>query len=466
MYSLLLKNGRLVDPASGVDEKLDIAIEGTSIACTARDMDPGQARETLDMEGKILVPGIIDSHVHLTGRLGGHEGFYMLARAGVTTAVDFAGPVTEIRDCFSKEACGLNIASLEAIIPGDNLTSENPSSSELEGVVLKSLEDGGLGIKIMGGHYPLTPEATMRSVEVSNRYKAYIAIHAGTTRKGSDLEGALEAVEIIGTYSAHLAHINSYCRGTIRPALEEVLELLGQLRGRKNIVSGSYLAMVNGTSGKCIEGRPESLITRRCLEMGGYDQTTPGLEKAILSGFAGVSTRKGKANVLLYGEEARQVWLEDDNVPVSFPVNSPEAILLCAISKRDDNSFIVPSFVSDGGAIARNCIVERGLMLVKMQYMSLADFILKTSVNPARMLGLTGKGSLSPGKDADITALDLEACTASMAIARGKVIMKDKEVLGTGGTMLITEKASPRLKGDAFQRINLSESLLFSKSSS
>nr|HPI98360.1 amidohydrolase family protein [Synergistales bacterium] len=196
------------------------------------------------------------------------------------------------------------------------------------------------------------------------------------------------------------------------------------------------------------------------------DQTTPGLEKAILSGFAGVSTRKGKANVLLYGEEARQVWLEDDNVPVSFPVNSPEAILLCAISKRDDNSFIVPSFVSDGGAIARNCIVERGLMLVKMQYMSLADFILKTSLNPARMLGLTGKGSLSPGKDADITALDLEACTASMAIARGKVIMKGKEVLGTGGTMLITEKASPRLKGDAFQRINLSESLLFSKSSS
>lgn len=466
MYSLLLKNGRLVDPASGVDGKLDVAIEGTRIACAADDINPGQASQTLDMEGKVIVPGIIDPHVHLTERLGGHEGFYMLAQAGITTAVDFAGPVSEIRDCFRKEACGLNIASLEAIIPGDNLSNENPPSKELEEVILSSLEEGGLGIKIMGGHYPLTPEATRRSVDVSNRNEAYIAIHAGTTKKGSNLEGALEAVDIIGASSAHLAHINSYCRGTVKPALEEVLDLLAKLRSRKNIVSGSYLAMVNGTSGKCIEGRPESLITRRCLEMGGYAQTTRGLEKAILSGFAGVSTRKGKTNVLLYGEEARKVWLEDDNVPVSFPVNSPEAILLCAITKRDDNSFIVPSFVSDGGAIARNCIVERGLMLVKMQYMSLADFILKTSINPARMLGLTTKGSLSPGKDGDITILDLETCTASMAIARGKIIMKDKEVLGTGGTMIITEKASPGFKGDHFQRISLSESQLYSKPAS
>jgi len=71
-------------------------------------------------------------------------------------------------------------------------------------------------------------------------------------------------------------------------------------------------------------------------------------------------------------------------------------------------------------------------MLVKMQYMSLEDLVRKTSVNPARMLGLTSKGSLSQGKDADITAPDLEAFTASTAIAGGRVIMKDKEVMGTG----------------------------------
>jgi len=464
MYSLLLKNGRVVDPLYGVDGKLDIAIEGSEISVVGEDLDPSEALNTLDLGEQAVIPGIIDPHVHLTERLGGHEGFYMLARAGVTTAVDFAGPVSEIRECFQKEACGLNIAVLEALIPGDNLSGEDPSSRELEEVVIRSLEEGGLGIKIMGGHYPLTPQATRRCVEVSDSCMSYITIHAGTTRKGSNLEGALEALEIIGNEPAHLAHINSYCRGSIKPALEEVLDLLSRLEKMRNVQSGSYLAMVNGTSGKCIDGIPESLITRKCLEMGGFEGTSEGLGKAILTGFAGVSTRKGRGNVLLYGEEGLQTWRKDDNIPISFPVNSPQAIFLCATAKRDDGTFIVPALCSDGGAIARNCILERGLSLVNMQYLSLHDLVIKTSVNPARMFGFTTKGSLSPGMDADITVLDMDNCRASLAVARGKVIMKDGEVVGSGGTMIISEKASSRLKGTHFQRIDLSKSQLYSNS--
>ncbi len=464
MHSILLKNGTIVDPSSGKKQKMDIAVEDGRISELGNDLDPGNARITLEMDGSIIAPGIIDPHVHLTRRLGGHEGFYMLARAGITTAVDFAGPVSEIRNCFQTEACGLNIASLEAIIPGDNLSGSAPSNSELEEVIQKSLHDGGLGIKIMGGHYPLTPEATKRAIELANKNKAYIAFHAGTTTKGSNLEGALQAVELIGDNAAHLAHINSYCRGTIKTPLEEVLELHEKLKIKRNIVSGSYLAMVNGTSGKCVEGRPESNVTRRCLEMGGYEQTARGLEKAILNGFPGVSIRRGRANILLYGDEARKIWLEDDNVPLSFPVNSPEAILLCAISKKEDGSFIVPSFVSDGGSIARNCIIEKGLTLVKMKYLTLEDFILKTSVNPARMFGFTSKGSLKEGMDADITVLDLDACKATMSIAGGQLIMMEGKVIGSGGTLLTTTKASDthRQKRD-FRKIDMERSFLYSK---
>lgn len=462
MYSLLLKNGILVDPVSGTRQKMDIAVEDGKISALGNDLDPKDALVTLELEGKVVAPGIIDPHVHLTERLGGHEGFYMLAKAGVTTAVDFAGPVSEIRECFQEEACGLNIACLEAIIPGDNLSGSNPSTSELEEVVQKSLNDGGLGIKIMGGHYPLTPGATKRAIEVANQKKAYIAFHAGTTTKGSNLEGALQALELIGSNSAHLAHINSYCRGAIKTPLEEVLELHEQLKHRKNIVSGSYLAMVNGTSGKCVEGKPESNVTRRCLETGGYSQTSQGLEKAILDGFPGVSVKRGRANILLYGQEARDIWLQDDNVPLSFPVNSPEAILLCAISKREDHSFIVPAFVSDGGAIARNCIVEKGLTLVKMKYLTIEEFIIKTSLNPARMFGFTTKGSLKEGMDADITVLDLDACKAITGIANGRIIMMEGRVTGSGGTLLTTTEVSDihRQKKD-FRKIDMAQSLLY-----
>lgn len=462
MFSLLLKNGTLIDPVSGKRQQMDIAVEEGKISAVENDIDPKDAVVTLEIEGKIVAPGIIDPHVHLTRRLGGHEGFYMLAKAGVTTAVDFAGPVTEIRECFQTEACGLNVACLEAIIPGDNLSGNDPSTTELEKVIQGSLKDGGLGIKIMGGHYPLTPEATKRAIDVANKNKAYIAFHAGTTTKGSNLEGSLQALDLIGNNSAHLAHINSYCRGAIKTPLEEVLELHKQLRHRQNIVSGSYLAMVNGTSGKCVDGRPESKVTRKCLEIGGYEQTSLGLEQAILEGFPGVSVKRGRANILLYGEEARDIWLKNDNLPLSFPVNSPEAILLCAISKREDHSFIVPSFVSDGGAIARNCIVEKGLTLVKMKYLTIEEFIRKTSVNPARMFGFTTKGSLKEGMDADITVLDLHTCKAVSGIANGRIIMLEGRVTGSGGTLLTTTRVSDKhMQQKDFRKIDMNQSLLY-----
>jgi len=229
MYSLLIKNGTVIDPVSGIKRKMDVAVEDRTVAALEEEISPSKAKTTVDVEGSYVTPGFIDSHVHLTRRLGGHEGFYMLAKAGITTAVDFAGPAAEIRDCLPREGCGLNVATLEAIIPGDNLSSENPDIYELEKVISEALSQGALGIKIMGGHYPLTPEATARAIETANRLKAYVAFHAGTTTAGSNLEGALQALDLVGTGSMHLAHINSYCRGYIKDPLEEVLELLTKL---------------------------------------------------------------------------------------------------------------------------------------------------------------------------------------------------------------------------------------------
>ena len=61
---LLLRGGRVLDPDSGVDGKLDVLIEDGRIAEVARSISH-RGVETLDLEGLVVCPGFIDMHVHL-----------------------------------------------------------------------------------------------------------------------------------------------------------------------------------------------------------------------------------------------------------------------------------------------------------------------------------------------------------------------------------------------------------------
>ncbi|HEY7282907.1 MAG TPA: dihydroorotase [Actinomycetota bacterium] len=60
----LLSNARVVDPAGGRDEVLDVLIEGTTIAEVGTGLVAGGA-ETLDCDGLVLAPGLVDLHTHL-----------------------------------------------------------------------------------------------------------------------------------------------------------------------------------------------------------------------------------------------------------------------------------------------------------------------------------------------------------------------------------------------------------------
>lgn len=62
---LLLKNGRLVDPFTRKDEKLDILIENGKIAEMGNKLDSNIDATVLDVKGKIIAPGFLDMHVHL-----------------------------------------------------------------------------------------------------------------------------------------------------------------------------------------------------------------------------------------------------------------------------------------------------------------------------------------------------------------------------------------------------------------
>jgi dihydroorotase len=64
LSSLLIKNGRIIDPASSVDQVSDLLIENGKVSRIERDI---QAPDTLrlDATGLIVAPGFIDIHVHL-----------------------------------------------------------------------------------------------------------------------------------------------------------------------------------------------------------------------------------------------------------------------------------------------------------------------------------------------------------------------------------------------------------------
>jgi len=62
--SLLLRGGRLVDPASGTDDTLDVLIEDGVVRRIGKALARGTA-EVVDVAGRVLCPGFIDMHVHL-----------------------------------------------------------------------------------------------------------------------------------------------------------------------------------------------------------------------------------------------------------------------------------------------------------------------------------------------------------------------------------------------------------------
>ena len=92
MYDLLIRGGRVIDPAQNRDGLYDVAIQGCRIAAI---LDPSasntQARRVVDVQRKLVVPGLIDFHVHVfpgVSHFGVDPDVTSLAR-GVTTVLDF-----------------------------------------------------------------------------------------------------------------------------------------------------------------------------------------------------------------------------------------------------------------------------------------------------------------------------------------------------------------------------------------
>ena len=463
-FDLLIKGGFLVDPVNNRQGELDVAFSGDRVAAVDLELNPDHSREVFDASGKLVFPGLVDSHVHLTPMERG-IGFRMLAKAGVTCCLECGGYIEDVLEGMAKYGSGIGVAALNRLDPGESISGPDADKQELSDYLDQSLESGAFGLKLIGGHLPLSPETTAAAIEVVNKNRVYGAFHCGTTRNGSNLNGLLEALDLAGNNRLHVCHITAYCRGlTHGSPVEETMIALKELSARPHLVSESHNGPYNGTSAKLEEGIPRSHVTRTCLESGGFEADRDGLLSAAREGYMRVQKRTDAGVIYLEPEEG-EAYLKtvDFQSTVSFPVNRRSSAFLTATEKDEKDRFIVTALSTDGGAIPRNFLLSHGLSLVRFDAWTLADFVIKCCWAPARMLGLPQKGHLSPDADGDLVVVDPDSHEAVLTVAGGRIVMSNGVVVGDGGTVITTERGAKGLreKGISIKIADFESSLFY-----
>jgi len=98
--SILIKNGRVVDPGNNISDVMDVLVENHAISKVAKSIKADSAT-TIDATNKIVLPGLVDMHVHL--REPGREdketiasGTRAAVHGGVTSVLAMANTLTTI----------------------------------------------------------------------------------------------------------------------------------------------------------------------------------------------------------------------------------------------------------------------------------------------------------------------------------------------------------------------------------
>ena len=93
-FDVLLKGGRVVDPANGIDSVMDVAIKDGKIVAVAEGLPVYAAKTLRDVTGLAVLPGLIDTHTHIFEFVSGDFGLNpdeVGVRSGVTTVCDQGG---------------------------------------------------------------------------------------------------------------------------------------------------------------------------------------------------------------------------------------------------------------------------------------------------------------------------------------------------------------------------------------
>ncbi len=114
--SILIKGGRVIDPANKIDAILDIFIQNNKISKVAQNIQ-ASAETIIDATDKIIAPGIVDMHVHL--RQPGREDKETVATATAAAAKGGVTTVLAMSNTQPPMDCPQNVELLKKIIQKD-----------------------------------------------------------------------------------------------------------------------------------------------------------------------------------------------------------------------------------------------------------------------------------------------------------------------------------------------------------
>ncbi len=194
MTSLLLKGGRLLDPGSGLDGWLDVRVSDGRIAAIGPDL-PADGAAVLDVKGLLVVPGLIDVHLHLMNGLGafGADPDVFGVGSGVTTVVDAGSTGHSLLPVFRRYIAApaktrvmayVNLSTLGSVAGAGYSTLADPRLIDEERIeqAVEANRDMIVGIKVMATGAALGSaglEPLRRARRLGDNLKLPLLVHIG-----------------------------------------------------------------------------------------------------------------------------------------------------------------------------------------------------------------------------------------------------------------------------------------------
>ena len=210
MYDLIIKGGTVVDPSQNIHGLNDVAVEDGKIARIAPDIPSAEAKRTVEVKGKVVIPGLIDLHTHVYAGVNatGVDPDIGGVRSGVTTMVDagsagcdtFGGfPKHIIPNTATEIICFLHICRTGLATTPDIFS---PDSIDMDGTAKVIAENRNIisGVKAR----MVTPALDIMGIEMPRLAKkaakeagVRLMVHIGDTLKKYDPNVIRELLPIL-----------------------------------------------------------------------------------------------------------------------------------------------------------------------------------------------------------------------------------------------------------------------------
>src|SRR4051794_23677475 len=397
---VVIANGRVMDPASGVDAVRHIGIQGGRI--TAVSAQPLRGKTVIDAKGLVVAPGFIDLHSH--GQTP--ENYRFKARDGVTTALEMEVGVSPVTAWYREREgkalvnFGATVGELPArmtvmhdtgkLLPHDKAVErattedERRQIRELHG---RGLDEGALGIGMGIAYEPLaTREEVFQVFRFAAGRRTTIFVHmrsSGPVEPGAvdSLQEVIADATAAGT-SVHVVHITStglretpLCLAMIAGARERRIDITTE--------ADPYTAGMTDISSAIFSE--------------GWEGRTGGATYKDLQ-WAATGERLTAESFARYRKQGGMVAIH----------SIPEDIVKLAVA--DPTVMIASDGIMDEGKghprAAGSYARVLGRYVREQKVITLMDALRKMTAMPADRLGIKAKGRIAVGADGDITVFD------------------------------------------------------------